>query len=352
MPGHSGHIGYFPEKVNEQMTDSVAGVFREKSAVADTRLVKTDTAECIAYATGINKKYSSRGETVTALHDVNLKLYKGEVLGFLGPNGAGKTTTIKILNGLIIPDEGVVSINGRNPISEAAALSQVGAVLEGNRNLYWRLTPKENIEYFGVLKGISRKQALSNGLDLLHRFGLSEKANLPVQTLSRGMQQKVAIAVSLVHKPAILLLDEPTLGLDVESALEVKRIISELAAEGHAILLTTHQLEVAEELSQRIAIIRQGGILIEALKETIMKRFSGTAYVVTLENPPSAALAEKLAASGASVSGSQVIVRSEDERDLYVCLEALSPAPIVKVERDNSTLSDIFLKLIKEHNNA
>ena len=217
----------------------------------------------ILEAQTLKKSYPIKGQAVLAVRDVSLNIAAGEVLAFLGPNGAGKTTTIKMIAGLILPDAGWVRIAGRNPHQDAKALRSLGAVLEGNRNLYWRLTAAENLEYFGVLRGLSRRVARQRGQTLLERFELTEKRTTVVQALSRGMQQKLAIAVSLIHDPQLLLLDEPTLGLDVEATQTVKTLVREIAAEGRAILLTTHQLDIAEELSDRVAIINQGKIVAE-----------------------------------------------------------------------------------------
>ena len=189
--------------------------------------------------TNISKSYVPQQ---FVLKDISFDIKAGEKLGILGPNGAGKTTTIKMIAGLIYPDAGWVRIAGKDPHRQPDALRGVGAVLEGNRNLYWRLTPLENLEYFGVLRKLPRRMARQRGLELLERFELVDKQKEPVRKLSRGMQQKIAIAVALIHEPKLLLLDEPTLGLDVEAGETVKTLIRQVADSGCAILLTTHQL--------------------------------------------------------------------------------------------------------------
>ncbi|MEL7511116.1 MAG: ABC transporter ATP-binding protein, partial [Cyanobacteria bacterium J06554_3] len=199
---------------------------------------KLDAALALA-SEGLRKSYGRRKRRFEAVRDVSLHIAAGEVLAFLGPNGAGKTTTIKMIAGLIRPDAGWVRIAGLDPHRQPDALQGVGAVLEGNRNLYWRLTPLENLEYFGVLRKMPRKAARERGLELLEAFDLLDKRKDPVQKLSRGMQQKIAIAVALIHKPQLLLLDEPTLGLDVEAGETVKQLVRQVAASGCAILLTT-----------------------------------------------------------------------------------------------------------------
>ena len=203
----------------------------------------------------------SFGSKLKVVKDVSFTVKQGEIFAFLGPNGAGKTTTIKMITGLIEPDSGSVIINGRKTGESSSALEDLGSVLEGNRNIYWRMTPYENLVYFNVHKGSSLKVAKQTAEELLVRFGLAEKRNNQVQHLSRGMQQKLSIAIAMAHKPKLLLLDEPTLGLDVNSTIEVIKLMEELRAEGISIVLTTHQLDVAQKLSDRIAIIDKGEII-------------------------------------------------------------------------------------------
>jgi len=302
-------------------------------------------------ATNLQKTYRTPDTVLTAVKDVSLSIDRGEVLAFLGPNGAGKTTSIKMIAGLIQPDKGSVVVNGYNPHADTRAFASIGAVLEGNRNLYWRLTPEENLSYFGVLRGLSPKVARQRGRELLDRFELSHKRKSVVQQLSRGMQQKVAIAVALVHDPALLLLDEPTLGLDVEATETVKRLIREVAAEGKGILLTTHQLDVAEDLSDRTAIINQGEIVAEKATAELIKEFSGTAYHIQLTEPlDDLDCITKLNHFGIPIapqSDSQRIT-IEDPTQLYAVLDILKPRTIESLTRDKATLTDVFLALTRK----
>jgi ABC-2 type transport system ATP-binding protein len=290
----------------------------------------------------LHKAYQAQGKVTHAVQDVSLQIEAQQVLAFLGPNGAGKTTTIKMIAGLVLPDRGTVSIAGRNPHHDPQALRSVGAVLEGSRNLYWRLTPAENLEYFGVLRGLSRRVARQRSRVLLERFELSHKSKTNVQKLSRGMQQKVAIAVALIHEPPLLLLDEPTLGLDVEATQTVKRLVREIANEGRAILLTTHQLDIAEELSDRVAIINQGKIVTEQPTQALLQQFSSAVYRVELPSLPDDRVA-RLIDLGALVEGTTIHI--PDPTLLYSVLEILKPLPIVRLETERATLTDIFLKL-------
>lgn len=298
----------------------------------------------------LKKSYTNRGQTLTAVRDVSISMKAGEVLAFLGPNGAGKTTCIKMIAGLIRPDEGWVRIGEYDPHTHQKALKLLGAVLEGNRNLYWRLTPEENLEYFGVLRGLSQRIASQRGNLLLERFNLTHKRRTQVQLLSRGMQQKLAIAVALIHQPQLLLLDEPTLGLDVEATIEVKQLVREVASSGCAILLTTHTLALAEELSDRVAIINNGEIVALELTEELIRQFSGSAYFIELETPIDAER-RNLLPKGAIIQTEQSICVPREDI-LYQVLEILKPLPLLKVEKDRANLSDVFLKLVREGKDA
>ncbi|BAZ03053.1 ABC transporter (plasmid) [Tolypothrix tenuis PCC 7101] len=301
-------------------------------------------------AYNLKKTYRQNNQIIEAVKNVSLAIHPKEVLAFLGPNGAGKTTTIKMIAGLIHPDRGSVKIAGSDPHRNSAALQNLGAVLEGNRNLYWRLTPEENLEYFGVLKGLTRQQARRSGMELLERFGLMHKRLTPVQQLSRGMQQKVAFAVALIHQPQLLLLDEPTLGLDVEATENVKVLVREIVANGCAILLTTHQLTIAEELSDRIAIIQKGEISTQLPTQQLIRKFSGSSYKIETETAIDARRIEVLETIGAKVVESNIIYVEHPEF-LYKVLEILNPIPLHRIEKAEADLTQIFLKLIREGNN-
>jgi ABC-2 type transport system ATP-binding protein len=294
----------------------------------------------------------SFGKKERVVKDVSFHVDSGEVFAFLGPNGAGKTTTIKMVAGLLMPDTGAVRIDGLDPHRDGRAMTRLGTVLEGNRNLYWRMTPFENLRYFAVHKGMAVGAAASAADALLERFGLAPKRNVQVRNLSRGMQQKLAIAVTLMHSPKLLLLDEPTLGLDIAASLQVMEIIRELRAQGMAIVLTTHQLDVAENLCDRVAIMRDGQIIKEASKDELIREFSPDGYDIELAGELCASRRGILQTDfGARVESDKVHLPGGSER-LYAALDVIKPVPVTSLAKARVDLAEIFLRLTAEQQSA
>jgi ABC-2 type transport system ATP-binding protein len=213
----------------------------------------------------------------TAVAGVSLQIKRGEIFGLLGPNGAGKSTTIRMLCTLLEPTSGTALVNGFDILRQANQVRQnLGTVLAGERSIYWKLSAKENLEYFAALYHIPPAIARQRIDELLQRMELTGRADELVEKYSTGMKQRVAISKALLARPPILLLDEPTLGLDPQAARRVRELIRELKTEGHTILLTTHYMEEADQLSDRIGIIDQGKIIAldtpEALKQRISQK--------------------------------------------------------------------------------
>lgn len=295
---------------------------------------------------GLKKSYRRNGKSFEAVRSVSLNLLEGEVLAFLGPNGAGKTTTVKMIAGLIQPDRGVVKILGTDPFTNPKAIRHLGAVLEGNRNLYWRLTPLENLEYFGTLRGLTRKEARLRSGKLLEQFNLSGKRHTIVQNLSRGMQQKLAFAVALIHRPSLLLLDEPTLALDVESTQIVKSIIRETSKVGCSVFLTTHQLDIAEELSDRVTIIHEGTVIASSKTRDLIRTHSKSSYSIEFEGNLNSEMVNLLHKMSVVVEPSKIIY-SGDSKQQYRIIEVLKPLPILAMYENTVDLTEIFLKMTR-----
>ena len=191
---------------------------------------------------------------VQAVAGISFEILRGEILALLGPNGSGKTTTVKMIAGLVLPSSGSAEIMGLNVLKHRTdAMRHLGAVLEGARNVYWQLSARENLRYFGGLRGVPKRQLEKRIDELLLDVGLLADQHRPVGQFSRGMQQKLAIAAALLHDPEVLLLDEPTLGLDVSAARALEDNIARLASErGKSVLLTTHTMPLAEKLAHRV----------------------------------------------------------------------------------------------------
>jgi ABC-2 type transport system ATP-binding protein len=219
----------------------------------------------------------------TAVDGVSLQIERGEIFGLLGPNGAGKSTTIRMLCTLLEPTSGTAHVNGYDIVKQANDVRRsLGTVLAGERSIYWKLTGRENLEYFAALYHIPPRIAKQRVEELIERMELKERANELVEKYSTGMRQRIAISKALLARPPILLLDEPTLGLDPQAARNLRELILELQKEGHTILLTTHYMEEADQLSDRIGIIDTGKIIAldtpDGLKQCI-----GQSEVVKLE---------------------------------------------------------------------
>ncbi len=184
--------------------------------------------------------FLSKKAPLHAVKNVSFEIGKGEIYALLGPNGAGKSTIIKMIAGLITPTAGKIIFNDEQ-VTKNTVYKNLSAVLEGTRNVYWRLNPLENLHYFANLRGISSTEVKEKASDLLETLEIEGKKKNQSQHLSRGMLQKLALGVALITDPQILLLDEPTLGLDISSSRKIKEKIFNLAKkEGKSVLLTTH----------------------------------------------------------------------------------------------------------------
>ncbi|GAA1659766.1 daunorubicin resistance protein DrrA family ABC transporter ATP-binding protein [Glycomyces endophyticus] len=304
--------------------------------------------------TDLTKRYAPDGPA--AVDGLSLTVEPGSIVGFLGPNGAGKTTTIKVLTGLLTATSGSARIGGFDVVRQrAAAMSRLGAVLEGSRNVYWTLSAWQNLVYFGRLKGLRRSAAGARAERLLTELGLWERRDEQVGTFSRGMQQQVAIAAALIADPEVLLLDEPTLGLDVAATRAVKDRLGALARdEGKTILLTTHQLDVVEELCDRVAVISRGRSVADLPTRELLATFrSHDHYELRISGDADVALPGGFTAERADdetvVSG-----RADDPEALYRLIDALRAQgrALHGVEQVQPGLESVFLTLVAEPSHA
>ncbi|MGP7816460.1 ABC transporter ATP-binding protein [Niallia sp. 01092] len=221
----------------------------------------------------LTRTYKLKKGKKTALDQVSFDVYEGEVFGLLGPNGAGKTTMIKILTTMLLPTLGKATVLGYDVVKESKLIrNQINFVFGGERGVYGRLTAKEYISYFCTLYQIPQKKQKELIDSLLTLVGLNDVADQQIFTFSKGMIQRLHFARSLINNPKLIFLDEPTIGLDPVGAKLLRKIVKELAAKGITILLTTHYMQEADELCDRIAFIKEGKIHLagkpEQIKET------------------------------------------------------------------------------------
>lgn len=208
-------------------------------------------------------KPKEKDNITVALNKVDINIRPGELFGLLGPNGSGKTTMIKCLSTILIPDEGTATINGFDINKETSMVrASLGMVVGGERTLYWKLTARDNLMYFSSLYKMKKQHAKKRIEELLETFKLSDRADERLEDYSTGMRQKVAIARALLHDPPILLLDEPTLGLDPSFSRQIRKQVRELSEkQGKTVLLTTHYMDEADQLCDRVAFINNGNIV-------------------------------------------------------------------------------------------
>jgi ABC-2 type transport system ATP-binding protein len=205
----------------------------------------------------LTKKYGS----LTAVNNLNLEIEKGEIFGFLGPNGAGKTTTIKLLTGLLKPTSGTAKILGFDiQVNPIEAKNYIGLIPD-EPNIYEKLTGREFLRFMGNIFKVENTVIVKKTAELLKIFDLQDRADELIQVYSHGMKQKIAIAGALIHSPKIIIFDEPTIGLDPKSARTIKDILKYRAESGDCIFMSTHILEIAERMCDRIGIINNGNLI-------------------------------------------------------------------------------------------
>ncbi|HYA10915.1 MAG TPA: ABC transporter ATP-binding protein [Thermoplasmata archaeon] len=305
------------------------------------------------------KGFLFREKTHTeALKGVDLTVERGAIFGLLGPNGAGKTTLTKILSTLLLPTSGQALVLGHDVTKETDWLRpRMGLVLGGERGLYNRISGRDNLRYFADLYGVPMAERDARIRELLERVGLTDAADRRVEEYSRGMKQKLHIARGILHRPEILFLDEPTIGLDPKSARETRKLIRSLVSDGVTIFLTTHYMFEAEELCPRLAILSKGRIVardtVDALRTLVggdrtieleaygfedrevdaLRRLPGVSKILTEEFGPMTRLTLRIRTNETTVD--HVRAALPDQREL-------------SVRERRTSLEDVYLDLVDE----
>src|SRR5438105_4560536 len=287
------------------------------------------------------RREPDRRDRFRAVDGIDLRVEAGEIFGLLGPNGAGKTTTMKMLATLLIPTSGTIRVLGIDPLARPREVrARLGAMLSGERSLYWKLTGRENLEYFAALYHVPPAETTDRITRCLVAVNLSDRADDYVERYSTGMRQRLALARALLPDPPLIILDEPTVGLDPQASRDLRDRVRELRAQGRTVLLTTHYMEEADQLCDRVAIIDHGRIVALDTPAAVLPSawvLMGRAYS---GNDPGA-----LAAFAARAGSENVTVFVFVGYAMYMWLSSLlwGPGTILRQEQVRGTLEAVFL---------
>jgi ABC-2 type transport system ATP-binding protein len=288
-----------------------------------------------------------------AVREVSLNVADGEVVALLGPNGAGKTTTVRMLGAILKPTSGHARIAGFDVVEQAREARHVVGLLTEFPGLYNRMRPMEYLEFFGALQGMSALESQRRGRHLLQQFGLWEARDKRLDSFSKGMKQKIALIRALIHDPPVLFLDEPTTAMDPHSARTVRDAIAELRAARRTVLLTTHNLTEAEELADRIVVIRGGLVVAEGTRDQLTRQLLGEPIWELRLAGPAGGIAQALGdLIDVEDSGADWMrYRCADARAInpqIVARLAGLGAPVVALSELPRRLEDVYLSIVEE----
>jgi ABC-2 type transport system ATP-binding protein len=289
---------------------------------------------------------------IQAVNGLTFDIQPGEVFGLLGPNGAGKTTTVRLLNGILPPSGGTVRVFGLNPAEQGEQVRQKTGVLTETSSLYERLSAQENLEFYGTLAAIPEDKLKARIQEILEFFELDQRAGDKVETYSKGMKQRLALARALLHQPPLLFLDEPTSGLDPEAAQQVNNLIESLSHKGQTIILCTHNLTEAERLCDRVAVMNKGRALaLGSLSDLSRKLWPAMWVDVKFWEAPSASQLEAAktfsSIKQAEAAPDSLSVRLESKESIPAFVRHLveSGASILSVNPRAHSLEDVYFAI-------
>jgi ABC-2 type transport system ATP-binding protein len=280
-------------------------------------------------------------ESVTAVSGVNLRVRQGAVLGLLGPNGAGKTTTIRMVMNILVPDEGSIHVLGK-PVTDESRES-IGYLPE-ERGLYPRMQVRKLIVFLGALHGLSEVEADKRAREWLDRFELGEWAEKKVNELSKGMQQKVQFIASVIHRPPLVILDEPFSGLDPVNAATVKDIMLKMREQGSTIILSTHRMEQVEKMCDSICLINHGRNVLDGDLRAIKQSYGKNTLQIEFTGSDSFLNHPSVAAVNRFASGVEAKLKPGSDPQEILKAAVQSGAQITRFELIEPSLSDIFIE--------
>jgi ABC-2 type transport system ATP-binding protein len=295
-------------------------------------------------------KLTKKFDDVTAVNEISFSLHQGELFGFLGPNGAGKTTTINMLTGLSRPDSGTFRVAGQDCTENPKAAQHLIGIVPDESNLYPELSGFDNLCFCASLYGIRKSERQERARELLETFGLKEAADRKFAGYSKGMKRKLTIAAGIIHRPQILFLDEPTTGIDVASARQIRQLIADLHRAGTTIFLTTHYIEEAERLCERIAFIVKGRIVKTDSVRNLLQPLLGRQVMLISISSAANDLSGKLATAFPnyefqSISSEQVRIESVEPISLGPLVRFIEEqkVEVKEARRIGPSLEDVFV---------
>jgi len=295
---------------------------------------------------------TKRFNNVTAVDRISFTVHQGELFGFLGPNGAGKTTTINILTGLARPDSGTIRISDRECTRNPKAAQHLIGIVPDESNLYPELSGFDNLCFCASLYGVRKSEGQTRASELLETFDLEEAAYLKYAGYSKGMKRKLTIAAGIIHRPEILFLDEPTTGIDVASARQIRQLIAELHRAGTTIFLTTHYIEEAERLCERIVFIVKGQIVrVDSVVNLLQPIQERKAMLISFLNGANDLCGELVATfpdfEFQTISTEQVRVESEDVINIGPLVRFIEEqgALVTEARRLRPSLEEVFIRV-------
>jgi ABC-2 type transport system ATP-binding protein len=289
---------------------------------------------------------------LTAVDQISFEVGEGEIFGFLGPNGAGKSTTVRMLTGTLRPDKGTALIMGHEIAKETLEVKEMIGVVPEVSNAYTEISAWKNLMLVGELYGLPRKERVARAESLLDEFGLYDRRDGLVRGFSKGMKQRLILCMALINDPPLLFLDEPSSGLDVESKRLIEGVIREKSGGGTTVFLTTHDIEEANQLCDRVAIINRGSMAAIDRPEALKRKISGLNYLdVSFDGATDPrALAKFCDAKEAMKMGDKIRLWADDVDEAIYCISAFASSEGLKIVSLNTlspSLEDIFVELTK-----